>query len=370
MSPLFLSRRTLLSGFATAAAAMSFRRSEGANVTVGRSKPAHVLVQLELRGGNDGLNTLAPIDDPVYRRARATLALGSEAIHLEDGLALHPALAPLLSLWQEKRLAFALGVGWPQPQRSHFKAADQWAVGDVSGQGSGWLARAYADHAGLAPLLALDPGSSAAIEGGSLLALQLNPSQLRGGASLQQMQAFADTTQSPLLKRLIDLEMAGARELERLRRALPPPATGLNLPAGGFGRQIELALRLIGSGICPPAITMAQGGYDTHANQAKRHHRQLSQLADALTAFEAGLQQLPDRPAVTLLAISEFGRRLQENGSRGTDHGSASVALVMGDRLPSKYLGRYPNLEVLDERGDLLPNLTPPELYDKVLSLR
>lgn len=368
MSELHLSRRTLLTGVAAAAAtgglgalAQAFASGRGAS-------SSHVLVLLELRGGNDGLNTLAPVADPAYRRARPTLALGNDAIALADGLALHPALAPLAPLWRRGRLGFALGVGWPSPRRSHFKAADQWAAGDPSGEGAGWLARAYGSRARSGPLVALDAAGCAATEGGTPLALQLGPAQLRGQSMLVQRSLALEA--SPVLRQMIALESAGARELEQLRGALAPPPVGLGLPPGGLGRQVELALRLIGSSQCPPVLALAQGGYDTHANQGRRHQRLLNQLALALAGLDAGLQALKQRPAVTLLAVSEFGRRLQENGSGGTDHGSASLALLMGDRIPGPLLGTYPNLNNLDERGDLRPSQSPAQLYRQVLALR
>jgi len=369
MAELHLSRRTLLTGVAAAAVsggfsglARAWASGQGASASSG-----HVLMLLELRGGNDGLNTLAPVADPAYRRARPTLALGSDAIALADGLAMHPALAPLAPLWRRRRLGFALGVGWPSPKRSHFKAADQWAAGDPSGEGAGWLARAYGSRAPYGPLVALDASGCAALEGGRPLALQLGPAQLRNQLLPAQPSLAAEA--SPVLRQLIALESAGAREIERLRDALPPPPLGLGLPQGGLGQQVALALRLIGSGQCPPVLALAQGGYDTHANQVRRHQRLLNQLALALAGLETGLQAMKQRPAVTLLAVSEFGRRLQENGSGGTDHGSASVALLMGDRIPGPLLGTYPNLNNLDERGDLRPCQSPDQLYRQVLSL-
>ena len=367
MADLSLSRRTLLTGF-VAAAATSGLGGLAQAWTSGRRPSSHVLVLLELRGGNDGLNTLAPTRDPVYRRARPTLALGNDAIALGEGLALHPALAPLESLWRRDRLGFALGVGWASPRRSHFKAADQWAVGDPSGEGAGWLAKAYGAGAGSGPLVALDASGCVAMEGGSRLALQLGPEQLRLRSSLAPS---PEVVASPVLRQMIALESAGARELERLRGALSPPPVGLSLPTGNLGRQVELALRLIDSGVCPPVLALAQSGYDTHFNQAKRHERVLNQLALALVALDAGLQAMSQqRPSLTLLAVSEFGRRLQENGSGGTDHGSASVALLMGDRIPGRFLGDYPSLQQLDERGDLRPTQSPEQLYRRVLALR
>jgi uncharacterized protein (DUF1501 family) len=327
-----------------------------------------VLVLLELRGGNDGLNTVAPLRDPLYRQARPRLALAeSEALPLADGLALHPALAPLLPLWQSRRLAMALGVGWPRPNRSHFKAADQWATASPSGEGTGWLAAALDRQRHPGPLLALGPAGCLAMEGGEALALQLSPAELRGrpAASFDPEEAAGNA----LLRQMLALEQAGALQLQRLRRELAPLPPGLAIPRTGLGQQVALALRLIGSGACPPVLQLAQGGYDTHANQAARHGRVLSELAAALSALAAGLERLPKRPAVTLLAVSEFGRRLRENGSGGTDHGSASVALLLGDQWPDRLIGRYPSLSALDERGDLIASLPPPELYQRVLEV-
>jgi uncharacterized protein (DUF1501 family) len=105
-------------------------------------------------------------------------------------------------------------------------------------------------------------------------------------------------------------------------------------------------------------LQLAQGGYDTHSGQANRHGRVL-----------AGLERLPNRPQVSLLAVSEFGRRLRENGSRGTDHGAASIALLLGDQLPAPFLGTYPSITTLDDRGGLIAGLSPPEPYQQVLQL-
>ena len=114
---------------------------------------------------------------------------------------------------------------------------------------------------------------------------------------------------------------------------------------------------------------MSQGGFDTHQNQPRRHGAVLGKVAEALASFDEGLQRIPRRPQVTVLVTSEFGRRLRENGSRGTDHGSASLALLMGDHVPHPFLGNYPSLSRLDERGDLIPSMAPPTLYRKALDL-
>jgi uncharacterized protein (DUF1501 family) len=258
-------------------------------------------------------------------------------------------------------------VGWPRPNRSHFKAADQWATASPSGEGVGWLAAALDRQHHRGPLLALGPAGSPTMEGGKALALQLSPAELRGLPTPSLDPNLAGN--NAVLRQMLALEQAGQLELQRLSQKLAPLPPGLEIPRGGLGQQVALALRLIGSGACPPVLQLAQGGYDTHSNQAARHGRVLSELAASLAAFASGLERLANRPAVTLLAVSEFGRRLRENGSRGTDHGSASVALLLGDQLPQPFLGTYPSLSSLDVRGDLIPGLTPPDLYRQVLQL-
>ncbi|MEB3208994.1 MAG: DUF1501 domain-containing protein [Synechococcus sp.] len=304
-----MKRRSLLSLLLAGSAGSALAGGRWSSGGVGFPRSRSVLVLLELRGGNDGLNTLAPIGDPLYRQARPTLALDpGDALPLDAGLALHPALAPLLPLWQSQRLAFALGVGWAWPNRSHFKAADQWATASPSGEGVGWLAAALDRQHHPGPLLALGPAGCPAMEGGAALALQLSPAEPNASpaAGVDPAQAGSHA----VLRRMLALEQAGAQQLQFLRQQLAPLPPGLEIPPSGLGQQVALALRLIGSDASPPVLQLAQGGYDTHADQAAGHGRVLGELAAALAAFAAGLERLPQRPPVTLLAVSEFGRRL------------------------------------------------------------
>lgn len=322
-----------------------------------------VLVWLELNGGNDGLNTVIPYRDALYQRARPTLALADGPV-LSSDLILHPALSPLEPLWRQRRLAFALGVGWPEPTRSHFRAMDQWATASRSGSNIGWLAASSDRRGSSSPLVALGPAGSRALEGGRAPSLQIGPRPLAARSSdlLHPARAGANAT----LRQMLEVEAVGEQQLQRLLSALPPLPQGIGLPPGSLGQQMGLALRLIGSEAPPAALQLAQGGYDTHANQAIGHGRVLRELAAALVAFDLGLQQLSRRPQVTLLVTSEFGRRVAENQSQGTDHGSASVAFLLGDHVPHPFLGAYPSLGQLDDRGDLIPTLTPQQLYSQV----
>ena len=365
-----IKRRSLLTGVAATALTYSLSSLSKGTAKIKAGPNRHVLVLLELRGGNDGLNTLAPIHQPIYKNARPNLSLGSSSIELTEGLALHPALEPLHSIWKQDRLSFALGVGWPEPIRSHFKAADQWATGSTSGEGMGWLADAYNNHVGARALGALHSSGCSAIEGGNLLALQLGIKRPRDRSKINTSILNATTaTPSPIIRKMIEMESESYAEIDRLMRDLAPPPSGLSLPKGALGKQIKFALRLIASNHCPPVLTLAHTGYDTHANQQGRHQRLLNELGSALAGFESGLKKIKDRPSVNLFTVSEFGRRLKENGSKGTDHGSASVSIIMGDNLSERYIGSYPALDDLDNRGDLKPTLAVNQLYDHMLSL-
>ncbi len=361
-----MKRRSLLLGAVALAAVPLLDQLSARGATVGRQ--GKVFVLLELRGGNDGLNTVAPVADPLYLQARPRLAL-REGVPLggPGGLQLHPALASLRPAWEAQRLAIALGVGWPKPNRSHFKAIDQWSTGLASGEGPGWLATAFQKAGSPGPLVALSPEGSAALEGGPSLSLQLNLATLTAPALVMPDPSAAGGNQ--ILRRLLALEEAGNRELARLKKALAPLPTGLIVPGGDLGQQVALALRLIASGLAPPVLEMSVGGFDTHSGQLGRQAGLLNRVGAALAALDDGLQRITDRPQVTLLTTSEFGRRLRENDSGGTDHGSASVSLLMGDHVPHPFLGTYPSLSQLDARGDLIPGLSPPDLYRQALQL-
>ncbi|MCP9885573.1 DUF1501 domain-containing protein [Synechococcus sp. ATX 2A4] len=362
-----MKRRSLLqlsAGFSAAALLDQL----GAAASQSKAPKGKVFVLLDLRGGNDGLNTVGPHRHPLYLAARPRLKI-TDGFSLGPELYAHPALAPLKPAWRAGRLAFALGVGWREPNRSHFQAMDDWARGTPSPtpDAAGWLATAIRKRGSRGPLVTLGPTGAPALEGPDVISLQLNqasftapPFALANGRSSHA---------NPVVDKILAIESSGNRELARLRKALAPLPKGVRIPAGLLGQQVAFALRLIGSGICPPVLQMALGGFDTHGNQLAGHAQQLRQLAEALATFDAALQRMPNRPPVTLLSTSEFGRRLQENNSGGTDHGSASVALLLGDQVPHPFIGRYPSLARLDDRGDLIPAMEPLELYRRALAL-
>lgn len=335
------------------------------------ARPGGVVVLLELKGGNDGLNTVIPYRDPAYQRARPRLAINDGQLLGED-LMLHPALAPLMPAWKANRLAFALGVGWPKPNRSHFFAMDQWATGSDSGEGPGWFAAALARQQDDRSLVALGPSGSPALEGADRVSVQMQPlwkhvvRARRGGFRALDPSLAGDNA---ILRSLLQLEAKGQAEVARLMASLGDLPQGLSIPAGRLGAQVAMALRLLGTPNPPAMIGLEHSGFDTHSQQIRRHAARLAELAQALVCFDGGLRRMKQRPEVVLVAVSEFGRRLNENASAGTDHGSASVALLMGDKLPGSFIGHYPSLTDLDARGDIAPSISPAELYGRVMRI-
>jgi uncharacterized protein (DUF1501 family) len=215
--------------------------------------------------------------------------------------------------------------------------------------------------------VALGDGGAAALEAAGLKLLHLQQADLRGTA--QHWPPPPQAGDNLALRRMLELEQSSQQGLRDLVAELAPTAVldAARLPATALGKQLGLALRLIAGSQPPAVIQVSQKGYDTHANQQRRHTRLLQELAEALSGFERGLAALPKRPRVELLTVSEFGRRLQVNGSGGTDHGSASVLLRLGDQVGEKLQGNYPNLGDRDARGDLLASWSPPEAMAQLL---
>ena len=332
-------------------------------------RPEHVVVLLELKGGNDGLNTVIPHRDPAYRRARPRLAIQDGPL-LDDRLMLHPALAPLMPAWKDKRLGFALGVGWPEPSRSHFKAMDQWATGSTSGDGPGWFAAAWLASNRPGAWWPWAPQVHRPWRVTIVLSVQMLPvwkHVARAGRAQARALDPDRAGNNAILRQLLELEAQGQAEVARLMASLADLPPGLPIPTGNLGAQVAMALRLIGAANPPAVIGLEHTGFDTHSQQIPRHAGRLTQLAQALVCFDDGLRRMQQRPQVTLVATSEFGRRLNENASGGTDHGSASVAFLLGDQLPGQFVGHYPSLTSLDARGDISPSISPVELYGQVM---
>ncbi len=365
-----MNRRGFLAGAGAAAllpAALPFAAQAGAiNPAAGR-----VLVLVELAGGNDGLNTVIPYGDPAYRRLRPGLAVArDQVVQLDGAIGLHPALAPLMPAWRDRTLAVALGVGYPRPNRSHFRSIDIWESGSDSAEviGDGWIARLWDGRRRARPLAAdaiiLGGGGDIAAGGDARSITLQDPEKFVRQA--ERMPPRTGTQRNPALRHLLTVRSEidqAARELRAAEARAPRLKT--SFPAGPLGRQAATAARLIAAKTPVMVVKLSLPGFDTHRAQPGRHANLLKSLGEALAAFRAAMIETGDWQRVLVMTYSEFGRRAAQNGSMGTDHGTAAPHLVMGGQVSGGLYGRQPNLTDL-EGGDLKHALDFRALYATV----
>jgi uncharacterized protein (DUF1501 family) len=326
------------------------------------------LLLLELNGGNDGLNTLVPYADSAYYAARPRLAIErGQVLQLSPLLGLHPALEPLWRDWQQGQLAVVPGVGYAQPNRSHFRSIEIWDTASNSEEtlATGWLARLFERQAPPRerPADGIVIGRNAApLTGGQTRAVVMQDAG-RFLRQAQHIESGAAAAPNPALAHILgvrsDVRQAAAQMGSRLDSSA---ALGTTFPQHRFGRDIETAARLIASGAHAPVIKLAHGSFDTHSNQRGTHERLLRELAEGLSAFRTEMQARGLWDRVLVMTYSEFGRRVAENGSQGTDHGTAAPQFLLGGRVKGGIYGSQPSLTQLDA-GDLRHTTDYRSLY-------
>ena len=345
----------------------------GAAVPLGPTERALVVVWLE--GGNDGLNMVAPVGDSAYTTARGRLGLGTTGLLTAQGAAFHPSLVGVKQRFDVEATAVIQGVGDTAPDLSHSIAGTRVAAGDgSSGANGGWLGRyidglpaADAFHAvavgSTTPLLVTGRHRRATIIGTNANDV-LSPTAkdvvgARAVACLRDMGA-ASTGLGPWGDAIAT---AGRAAADVNGRVLPLYKQKL---AGGLAGQLELCARLVNADVGVRVMHVRQGGFDTHVDQSWRHADALTQLDKGLTKFFGSLQpRFAGRTAVVVM--SEFGRRVQPNASNGTDHGTASTWLVVGDGVRGGMYGAQPSLTALDRAGNVVPTVDHRSVYASLL---
>ncbi|KGS06968.1 DUF1501 domain-containing protein [Burkholderia sp. ABCPW 111] len=343
---------------------------------------SNLLILVELKGGNDGLNTVIPYADPLYRALRPTIGIKREqVVQLDERAALHPALAPLMPIWRDGRLAIVDGVGYPQPNLSHFRSIEIWDTASRADEylREGWLTRAFA-QASVPPGFAADGVVLGSAEMGPLangaraIAL-VNPAQFIRAARLVQPVSLRE--QNPALAHVIDVENDIVKAADRLRPHAGTPALATAFPGGPFGASVKTAMQVLAACDAPQRTPMpGQGvavlrltlnGFDTHQNQPGQQAGLLKQLAEGLVAMRSALTELGRWNDTLVMTYAEFGRRARENQSNGTDHGTAAPHFVMGGRVRGGLYGAPPALARLDGNGNLPVAVDFRQLYATVL---
>jgi uncharacterized protein (DUF1501 family) len=342
-----------------------------------------VLVIVNLQGGNDGLNTVVPYASPQYYSLRPTLGVpANDVLRLDDAVGLNPALKPLKAMYDAGRVAIVQGVGYPNPDLSHFRSTEIWQTSaPTSYLSTGWLGR-YLDDADLpkdnlfnAVALAnvlpevmigsrVDVPAIAQLNGYGL------QSDRRGSVGRDEFHAFAQAAavpfRSPYLAHVAEIEdhaQRGAEELPQLIAGYQAQAT---YPATEIGRSLALAAQIVGTKLGTRVLYVQHGSFDTHTTQKGTQDKLLADFADAISAFYTDLAAHGNDKRVLTLTFSEFGRRVAENASRGTDHGTAAPVFAIGGGIRGGLYGRAPTLDDLDN-GNLKFSTDFRSIYAAVL---
>ena len=371
----------------------------------------HILVVVQLSGGNDGLNTVVPFGMAEYHKARPAIAITEkEALKFgkdgEDGVGLHPRLDGIMGLYDEGLVGVVQGVGYPNPNRSHFKSMDIWHTADLSATGDGWLGKyfdseccgvgkgesgtpetdtkaARTDADASPPGIAIGRTAPNAMQGRQVqgvsfesadrfkwigpdvhksLAKPYDDLNRRGGAEEAREGSNADF----LLRTALDAQVSS----DLIRKAVATKTLS-TWPNGELANQLKMVSQMIRAGLKTRVYYVSLGGFDTHAGQGGgngRHANLMAQLGSSMKAFYAELKAQKNDGRVLSMVFSEFGRRVQQNASNGTDHGTAAPVFLVGPMVKAGVISNHPSMKQSDlDSGDLKYTVDFRSVYASVL---
>lgn len=363
----------------------------------------NILVIIQLSGGNDGLNTVVPYRDDAYYRLRPRIGIRPDGLHILSrsgtngaiDLGLNNAMTGIRELYDEGRCAIIQGVGYPNPNRSHFASMDIWHTGELSGTGDGWIGR-YVDaqccgygkgESGrpdgskdpTEPPIAIGNEAPLLLSGRSMMPVSFESADLFSWAGRkysediveehraltdminQRIEHEKDSNNAFLLRTAMDARVSS----EAIRQAVSAKPL-VNYPGNQLAQQLSMIGSMIRAGLKTRVYYASIGGFDTHANQPGNHARLLGQFSDAVRAFQKDLQAQGNEGRVLTMAFSEFGRRVGQNASNGTDHGTAAPVFMFGSKVKGGFHSRHPSLTSLDS-GDLKYTADFRSVYAEVL---
>ncbi len=373
---------------------------------IATGRDSTILVILQMAGGNDGLNTVVPFQNDFYRKARPRIGIAADQVlKLNDDVGLHPALTGFKELYDAGQLSVVQGVGYPNPNRSHFRSTEIWQTASDANRFEkyGWLGR-YFDNAcaGCDPTVGVNIGRQMP---------QAFAAQHPKGVSVDNPQNYRFISSEKGVKGEEDMMEQSYRELNEQDMAdansgatigaIGGPATRSNgspldflertaldaqvssdqiraisnrtenkasYPSSQLGNGLKLVAKLIGGGLPTRIFYVSQGGYDTHTNQAGAQERLLRDLGGSVKSFTDDMKAQGNMDRVLLMTFSEFGRRVAENANGGTDHGAAAPMFVIGNKVKAGLLGKYPSLAPADLfQGDLKYTVDFRSVYAGVL---
>jgi uncharacterized protein (DUF1501 family) len=337
---------------------------EQSNLVIGEQ----CLVFVQLNGGNDGLNTFIPYDDPLYYEYRTKIALNKDAVVGKNkGMAFHPVLKDFAQMQQNGDLTVIQNVGYPEPVRSHFRSQEIWQTAADSNKyiNEGWLGRYLDlqchDHQPTAGIN-LDSIDNLALKGLEPNTITVKDPDRFKVKSNKENEKLSDNPQLDFVRKIANSVVEGSDDIQN---ALKQSKTEISYPKTGLSKNLEWIARLVKGNLNSKVYYTSLGGFDTHDNQLSLHERKLIELNDALFSFYTDLKQAKLLQNVTIVVFSEFGRRVKDNGS-GTDHGTAAPMFIIGGNNKGTILGSNPNLADLDN-GDLKHQIDFRSVYASLL---
>lgn len=356
-----MDRREFLkyAGFISASASVPLLTPElvfGANNGIGQNR---IVVLVELKGGNDGFNTLVPHADDLYYQYRPRIAIQKrQVVSLDDNVGLHPRMKSLLPLWDAGQMAWVQGVGYHNPVLSHFRSMDIWNTASNANQflETGWLSRVLPKYKQGLHGIALNKGQAKL---GPLESSHLNSVTMQNPKTfLNQIKRIRDVQPSQLTPAIAHVSNTQHQLFgvgAQLANKMNGQRNKTNIPfsKGVLGHSLKSVAEMIISGVDAPVYKVTQSGFDTHSSQRGAQDNALYQLANGLSSFHKALKNAGLWDNVLVVTYSEFGRRVKENRGAGTDHGTASSHMIIGGKVRGGIYGKHPDFSILDANGNV-----------------
>jgi uncharacterized protein (DUF1501 family) len=361
----FLSLTGTLTGGSLLLPDFLFAFSKQENLIIGEQS----VVFVQLNGGNDGLNTFIPYLDPLYYEMRPKIALSKEEVIAGNKeMGFHPALKGFAQMQQNGDLTVIQNVGYPEPNRSHFRSQEIWQTATDSNQyiNEGWLGR-YLDlqchtHTPTAGIN-IDTIDNLALKGKEPNAITIkDPEKFKIKNGKEESALLSDNPELDFVRKIANSAIEGS---DLIQKALAQSNAETTYPTTGLGKNLAWVARLIKGNLNSKVYYTSLGGFDTHDNQLAIHKNKLAELNDSLFSFYTDLKKANLLQNVTIVVFSEFGRRVKDNGN-GTDHGAAAPMFIIGGNNKGNVIGSNPNLADLYQ-GDLKHQIDFRSVYANLL---
>jgi len=366
----FIKTAMVLSAFGTQLPLMAIGRRKRQLYRRTQWETERIVVLIKLNGGNDGLNTVIPIEDDIYYGARPTLALPpDQTLSVNETTGLHPSMSTIYPHFQNGQMGIIHGVGYNQGNLSHFRSSDIWVTGSDANEhlSTGWLGRLFENEY---PDFPNDtPGHPLAIQFNSANLLEFNTSESNAGMMVFDPEEMyniisnnyvpgendppPDTYGGNELSYIREIDALSMEYSESINESAQTGINTIEYPENNIGYQMALTAKLISGGLGTPVYRLYQKGYDTHANQANNHSNLLQNVSESISTFLQDLNNQGLQDKVLVVTTSEFGRRVYENGSFGTDHGTSAPCLLFGSSIVPEIFGTNPDLTNLNNNNNM-----------------